>query len=59
MKSLMCDTPVDSIKNLLVKIVIAAHKINITPGIFDKVRQSFFDGANYEMTHMVATFNTC
>ncbi|GBN38391.1 hypothetical protein AVEN_113154-1 [Araneus ventricosus] len=41
MKSLTYETTVDSAEDLVVRIVVAADKINTTPGIFEKVRQSF------------------
>ncbi|GBL78928.1 hypothetical protein AVEN_48900-1 [Araneus ventricosus] len=41
MKSLVYETPVDSAGDLVARIVVAADKINRTPGIFERVRQSF------------------
>ncbi|GBM29915.1 hypothetical protein AVEN_111224-1 [Araneus ventricosus] len=41
MKSLVYETPVDSAEDLVATIVVAADKINTTPGIFERVRQSF------------------
>ncbi|GBN03622.1 hypothetical protein AVEN_206132-1 [Araneus ventricosus] len=41
MKSLVYETSVDSAEDLVARIVVAADKINTTPGIFERVRQSF------------------
>ncbi|GBN01075.1 hypothetical protein AVEN_3628-1 [Araneus ventricosus] len=41
MTSLVYETPVDSAGDLLARIVVAADKIKTTPGIFDRVRQTF------------------
>ncbi|GBM45707.1 hypothetical protein AVEN_14150-1 [Araneus ventricosus] len=41
MKSLVYETPVNSAEDLVARIVVAADKINTTPGIFDRVRQLF------------------
>ncbi|GBM36967.1 hypothetical protein AVEN_153916-1 [Araneus ventricosus] len=41
MKSLVYKMPVDSAVDLVVRIAVAADKINTTPGIFEMVRQSF------------------
>ncbi|GBN55522.1 hypothetical protein AVEN_39201-1 [Araneus ventricosus] len=41
MKSLVYQTPVDSAEYLVAIIVVAADKINITLGIFERVRQPF------------------
>lgn len=41
MKSLVYETPVDSAEDLVARIVVAADHINTTPGIFERVRQSF------------------
>ncbi|GBM61807.1 hypothetical protein AVEN_80449-1 [Araneus ventricosus] len=40
-KSLVYETPVDSAEDLVAKIVVDADKINSTPGIFERVHQSF------------------
>ncbi|GBM97206.1 hypothetical protein AVEN_20089-1 [Araneus ventricosus] len=34
-------TPVDSAEDLVARIIVAGGKINATPGIFKRVRQSF------------------
>ncbi|GBM52199.1 hypothetical protein AVEN_170987-1 [Araneus ventricosus] len=41
MKSLVYEMPVDSAADLAARIAVAADKINTTPGIFKRVRQSF------------------
>ncbi|GBM18582.1 hypothetical protein AVEN_47964-1 [Araneus ventricosus] len=41
MKSFVYETPVDSAQDLIARIVVAANKINTTPGIFERVRQLF------------------
>ncbi|GBO16455.1 hypothetical protein AVEN_183384-1 [Araneus ventricosus] len=41
MKSLVYETPVDLAEDLVARIAVAADKINTTPGIFLRVRQSF------------------
>ncbi|GBN54043.1 hypothetical protein AVEN_169520-1 [Araneus ventricosus] len=41
MKSVAYVTPVDSAEDLVARIAIAADKINTTPGILERVRQSF------------------
>ncbi|GBM48764.1 hypothetical protein AVEN_24952-1 [Araneus ventricosus] len=40
-KSLVYETPVDSAEDFVQRIVVATDKINTTPGIFERVRQSF------------------
>ncbi|GBN20883.1 hypothetical protein AVEN_5412-1 [Araneus ventricosus] len=40
MKSLVCETPVDSAEDFVARIVVAADKINTTPGIFERVHWS-------------------
>ena len=40
MKSLLYQSPVDSIEGLAARIIVAADKISATPGIFERVRQS-------------------
>ncbi|GBM65368.1 hypothetical protein AVEN_98192-1 [Araneus ventricosus] len=41
MKSLVHETPVNSAADLVARIAVAADKFNTTPGIFERVRQSF------------------
>ncbi|GBN96726.1 hypothetical protein AVEN_84024-1 [Araneus ventricosus] len=41
MKSLVYEKPVDSSEDLVARIVVASDKIGATPGIFERVRQSF------------------
>ncbi|GBN13508.1 hypothetical protein AVEN_256786-1 [Araneus ventricosus] len=41
MNSLVYEMPVDSAEDLVARIVVAADKINTTPGIFERVRQAF------------------
>ncbi|GBM74184.1 hypothetical protein AVEN_104808-1 [Araneus ventricosus] len=41
LKSLVHETPMKSAKDLVARIVVAADKINTTPGIFERGRQSF------------------
>lgn len=40
MKSLIYESPVNSAEDLVARIVVAADKINATPGVFERVRQS-------------------
>ncbi|GBN93269.1 hypothetical protein AVEN_112173-1 [Araneus ventricosus] len=41
MKSLVYETPVNSAEDLVARILATADKISTTPGIFERVRQSF------------------
>ncbi|GBN79146.1 hypothetical protein AVEN_272646-1 [Araneus ventricosus] len=41
MKSLVYEASVDSTEDLVARIAVDADKINTTPGIFERVRQSF------------------
>ncbi|GBN28235.1 Ectonucleotide pyrophosphatase/phosphodiesterase family member 6 [Araneus ventricosus] len=41
LKSLVYETPVDLAEDLMARIVVVADKINSTPEIFERVRQSF------------------
>ena len=45
-KSLIYDTPVDNEFELLARILVACDVIRETPGIFERVRQSFFRRCN-------------
>ncbi|GBN42518.1 hypothetical protein AVEN_208829-1 [Araneus ventricosus] len=41
MKSLMYETPVDSVEDVVARIIVTADKINTPPEIFERVHQSF------------------
>lgn len=41
MKALVCESAVDSVEDLIEKIVVAKVSINITPRIFEEGTQSF------------------
>ncbi|GBM72035.1 hypothetical protein AVEN_89792-1 [Araneus ventricosus] len=59
MKSLVYQTPVDSAEDLVARIVVAADKINTTPGIFERVASHSFGVVNCETTRVAATLSTC
>ncbi|GBN03366.1 hypothetical protein AVEN_222654-1 [Araneus ventricosus] len=50
---------VDSAEDLVVRIVVAADKINTTPGIFEKVRQSFLRRCGVCNDTRGRTLSTC
>ncbi|GBN02140.1 hypothetical protein AVEN_124771-1 [Araneus ventricosus] len=58
MKSLVYETPVDSAEELVARIVVTADEINTTPGIFERVRQSFLRRCEL-CNDFATTLSTC
>ncbi|GBN74260.1 hypothetical protein AVEN_73201-1 [Araneus ventricosus] len=59
MRSLVCETPVDSAEDLVARIVVVADKINTTPEILRGRASHSFAGVNCATKSVAATLSTC